>query len=370
MPASRRTASAHRWSSSERLPVVEQHVSVVEERALPVVEQRAERAISRDPDAVDRLTGFRDRTSSFLNQRQVPVVEQRGLDRLDHQDAISRDHPDAVDRLTRFRDRTSSFLNQRVPVVEQRTGGRAASGASDQSRPDAVTAHRWSSQRGRRSERSVETTPTRSIASPGFETGLRPSSTSGRYRWSSSEGRRPVVEQRAERAISRDHHRRGRSPHQGFETGLRPSSTTGGYRWSSRERLVPVVEQRGLDSARPPRRDQSRPPPTRSIASPGFRDRTSSFLNQRQVPVVEQATGGRAASSTTQDAISRDHHDAVDRLTGFRDRTSSFLNQRQVPVVEQRGLDWARPPRRDQSRPPPRTTDRMPAWTSTPSGGC
>ena len=237
------------------------------------------------------------------------------------------------------------------PVVEQRatttrsgTGGRAA-----RSRLGSTT-----------KTRSVETTTTRSITSPGFETGLRPSSTSGGYRWSSSEvspvveqrGLEPVVEQRAKRAISRDHHQRGRSP-QGFETGLRPSSTSGGYRWSSSEvsnrwsssersersvetttnavdrltrvsrqdfvlpqpAVAPVVEQRGLDRSSSERSERS-VETTQRGRSPHRVSRQDFVLPQ---PAV--GTGGRAARSHPvdhQDAISRDHPDAVDRLTVSR----------------------------------------------------
>ncbi len=73
----------------------------------------------------------------------------------------------------------------------------------------------------------------RSIASPGFETGLRPSSTSGRFRWSSSERSERSVETTP--TVPMVGHAVGRLTRTGSEQELRPSSTSGG---------LPVVEQR------------------------------------------------------------------------------------------------------------------------------
>ena len=246
----------------------ERTTPVVEQRGLePVVEQRAKRAISRDhPNAVDRLTRFRDRTSSFLNQRHVPAVEQRrttpvveqrakrAISRDHHQDAISRDHPNAVDRLTGFRDRTSSFLNQRhVPAVEQRThhaGGRAArcraGGRAATHQPDGPSGE--ASSRPDHQDATVETTPTRSIASPGFETGLRPSSTSGTATgWSSSEAD-------------------GSSSDLDWWSSTRPTSSD------------------AIESRPPPRRDRSRPLRPRTSGRQRGPGRLAASSQDRVVP--------------------------------------------------------------------------------------
>ena len=161
-----------------------------------------------------------------------------------------------------------SSSKRTAPVVEQRgerpggraasdrpTGGRAASEASDQSRPPrrhtggrAASDARWSS--SERSERSVETTPHR---------------TGGRQRATA-----PVVEQRAKRAISRDH----------------PAAD----RWSSSERS-PVVEQRA-------KRAISRDHPAATPVVEQRAKRAISRDHSAATPVVEQ----RAKR-----AISRDH---------------------------------------------------------------
>ncbi len=195
----------------------------VEQRGLePVVEQRAKRAISRDHHHTRSIAspGFLDRTSSFLNQRWVPVVEQRGLEPVASKTS-DQSRPPPRGRSPHRVSRQDFVLPQ--PAVG--TGGRAARsrlGSSrprrDQSRPPprGRSPHRVSrqdfvlpqpavgtsgraarSRTGGRAARSrparpprrdqSRPPPTRSIASPGFETGLRPSSTSGGYRWSSSE---------------------------------------------------------------------------------------------------------------------------------------------------------------------------------------
>ncbi len=176
-------------------------------------------------------------------------------------------------------------------MVEQRalaTGGRAASEASDQSRPQGPhtggraasdfvlqsrpagrhrwsssersersvettrAAHRWSS--SERSKRSVETTPTRSLTSPGFETGLRPSSTSGGYEASEVTGGRAARSRLGSttktRSVETTPTRSVASP--GFETGLRPSSTSGWYRWSSSEVSTRLDHQDAISRDHPP----------------------------------------------------------------------------------------------------------------------
>ncbi len=210
------------------------------------------------------------------------------------------------------------------------------------------------------------------------ETGLRPSSTSGGYRWSSSE--RPCrwsSSERSERSVETPAPHRWSSSEvrwsssrtrsvettttrsiasPGFETGLRPSSTSGGYRWSSSER---PAGGRAASAAS----DQSRPPQTRSISLTGFRQ---DFV----LPQPAVGTGGRAASVRTggraveRPAGGRAASEASDQSRPPQRGRSPHRVSRQDFVLPQPAVGTGgRARQRDQSRPPQR--GRSPHWVSS-----
>ena len=151
-------------------------------------------------------------------------------------------------------------------------------------------------------------------SSRGFVTGLRPSSTSDArgHPWGGS--RHPDVGQavqsrrwlrRAARPVTKPGHCQAPSS-PGFVTGLRPSST-------SDARSRPLVEE-GRQA-----RHETRPLSGTQLT--GFRDRTSSFLNQRRTrshpPLVEEGRPARHETRPCQAPSSRGF------VTGLRPSSTS-----------------------------------------------
>ncbi len=156
-------------------------------------------------------------------------------------------------------------------VVLGRAGGTAAAERHGSRHPRRSSGSRSRSLRRRAGvspvvaearQRRLETPATRAGCG-GFETGLRPSSTSEKTRWSRRRASvSPVVAEARQRPLETPATRAGCG---GFKTGLRPSSTSEKTRWSRRRAGAVSKPRRGASAAEVSRQDFVLPQPAQRV---------------------------------------------------------------------------------------------------------